>query len=281
MNDPERAMTVEVPDKLKVVRKLFKAAARGLSLRAISKKARDEYKTSLSVGVISKSYRRDGIKRSTYEVLASVLEVKPWYGILVPEQQAIFRRLETVPERQTSATLYLAHRNSKARDEWYERALASEGEVLYVSIMSDHSFEQFDRYLKPRTTVNVLTWMPSTALEIEGFAKHLRESGNKVEQVRGALRKWDARKDPKNEHYHENITVRTYESSPTMQGVIVKDDWALIELILYDSRTVMRPALLLNNREESDREAFRLFSDRFRALWDSATPRKQGERPEW
>jgi len=50
-----------------------------------------------------------------------------------------------------------------------------------------------------------------------------------------------------------------------MQGVIVKDKWATLELIPFATKTTDRPALVLTPR--TDPELFTLLVGRFERLW--------------
>jgi len=51
-----------------------------------------------------------------------------------------------------------------------------------------------------------------------------------------------------------------------MQGIIVRDKWAVLELIPYATHTNDRPALVLT--PERDSELFGLFVRQFERLWD-------------
>jgi len=173
--------------------------------------------------------------------------------------------------------LCLFHRmSSTIRDKYYGGALSSGKHVFYLSIMSRGSFDLVKKYLADNTTLTVLTWNPKTRAEIVGFSKHLSEGDDKIEQTQSALGKWDVLLAER-----KNIAVYTYRSTPTMQGVLVEHQWALIELIPYATRTHTRPALLLRRDVPAEQVAFELFSDCFRRLRDSAAPRQPGMKSNW
>jgi hypothetical protein len=70
--------------------------------------------------------------------------------------------------------------------------------------------------------------------------------------------------------YSKNLEVREYSSVATMQGIIVRGKWAMVELIPYATVTTDRPALLLT--PDTDPEVFALLVDRFEQLWKNSQP---------
>ncbi len=112
----------------------------------------------------------------------------------------------------------------------------------------------------------MLTWhrdIPEAV--IESYRKHLREEEKHPErfvfQARQAASDWcELQAD-----YGANLEVREYCSVATMQGVIVKDKWAMIELIPYVTVTTDRPALVLT--PDTDPDVFTLLTGRFERLW--------------
>jgi hypothetical protein len=62
--------------------------------------------------------------------------------------------------------------------------------------------------------------------------------------------------------------LRQYDSVPTLQGIIVKNEWALIELLPFHKKPNQRPAIYLS--AEYDQELFELFTSAFEDLFDSA-----------
>jgi hypothetical protein len=116
------------------------------------------------------------------------------------------------------------------------------------------------------TRLRILTWDYKVHEEvIEAYRKHLREDEKHperfVSQARQAALDWG---EPQVD-YHGNLEVREYSSVATMQGVIVKDTWAMIELIPYATVTTDRPALALTPK--TDAELFALLAGRFERLW--------------
>jgi hypothetical protein len=226
-----------------------------------------------------------GCKQSTIEEIAKILHINWWELLVDRERDEFTNRLH--PDSTSTPPLYLFHREDSIPKKFFLKALQSKGEVLFLSVMSQHSFLVLDEHLAKETQLNVLTWMPDTAAEIIGYSKHLneRKTGNqrddKIEQTRNALVEWDKRIDPSSELYRKNIQVWAYDSSPTMQGILVKGGWALLELLTYDTKPLFRPALLLRNDEETEHQAFNFFWDRCEALWAVSKKRKIGEMPDW
>jgi len=164
--------------------------------------------------------------------------------------------------------LCLRHRGYTTDD--LRKAFSSGVEVLFVSIMSGHTVKQLEPYLemakRTRTHIKALTWDPDTSPDtVENFRRHLGESESDptltLRQVRDAANHWDGWQ----KRYPEYSQIKYFRSTPTMQGYVVTDQWALVELIPYRTQPNERPALLLTKK--SDAEAFGLFSDRFQKLW--------------
>ena len=221
-----------------------------------------------------------GASRAVIKAVAAALEVGD-YRILVRDEDRGF--LDASPPVAEKVPFCMFHRIGPDTQRYYEGALSSDKEVIYLSIMSHNSFEMVKANLSPETKLKVLTWNPASVEEIYGFAKHeiagfspLSQGAAKVKQVQDALIDWDTvAKD------YPNVTVHTYDSSPTMQGVVVIDGWAMIELIPFDSDTKIRPALLLRHTEQRERDAFGFFAGRFKKLLRSARRRVAGESSPW
>ncbi len=169
------------------------------------------------------------------------------------------------------ASVFLRHRK-EVYGRLYERAFESGKDVLYVSIMSKDTLDDMRQHLecakRHGTKLRVLTWAPGVGSQaIEAFRKHLGEyEGNRKgasDQVRQAFLRWkQLEKD-----FPTVITgLRSYASAPTMQGVLVKEEWALIELIPYHTTKDKRPALFLSAKY--DRELWTLFNNTFSQLYD-------------
>ncbi len=170
-----------------------------------------------------------------------------------------------------SVVLCLRHR-VHARTKYYEPAFAGGDDVLYVSIMSQDTLKEMEPLLKiseaNNTRIRVLTWHHDTPSEtVALFRMHLQENdehrARTHEQLRHATADWRAL-----EQRYKNLTVREYRPLPTMQGIIVHDKWALIELMPHATHKNERPALVLT--PQSDADAFRLFAEQFEKLWDDA-----------
>lgn len=170
-----------------------------------------------------------------------------------------------------AATVCLRHRLN-TREAYYEGAFGSGRDVLYVSIMSQDTLKEMKPLLElardRKTRIRVLTWHRDTPkAAIECFRRHIAENADKptrtVEQVKRAATDWR-----RVEKDYSNVTVREYESSPTMQGLIVDGHWAVIELLPYATHKNDRPALVLTPK--ADPELFDLFKARFEAMWSES-----------
>ncbi|MGA7909671.1 MAG: hypothetical protein WCA16_19850, partial [Candidatus Sulfotelmatobacter sp.] len=145
-------------------------------------------------------------------------------------------------------------------------------EVIYLSIMSKNTLakmpERIRRARTSHTTLNVLTWDPNVGPgAIKAFGVHLGEEATSAQQVQDAYSTWQtlAKED--------RATIKkagSYASSPTMQGLVVLDDWALIEMIPYRLSPAERPSIFLS--AALDPELFPLFQSAFRCLLADATP---------
>jgi hypothetical protein len=176
-----------------------------------------------------------------------------------------------------SASVLLRHRReSIVHDRLYAKAFESGARVLIASIMSKHSLDEMAPHLQVakqhRTVVRALTWDPNIPREVmEAFRKHLGEYKDRpagaLEQVKDAAVTW---KRLASEWPTVLAEVRKYDSSPTMQGILVEDQWALVELMPFHRTTGERPALYLVS--SIDTELFALFQSAFRDLFDSARP---------
>lgn len=165
--------------------------------------------------------------------------------------------------------IHTKHRNTTS--EYYDDAFTSGLEIFIVSIMSQHTLREMDARLRKaqasRTRVNVLTLDPNLDQSIvEAIRLHLNEPPYDTEitmrQVKEAWEQWSsfAGKYP-------DVRVRKYRTIPTLQGILVRDKYASIELLPFDTQTDNRPGLFLTRSE--DRELFNLFQDKFIKLWES------------
>jgi len=159
-------------------------------------------------------------------------------------------------------------------ERYYERAFVSGADVLYVTIMSQASIKLMPKYLEqckrtPGTRLRVLTWHGDTPSQVvEAYRRHLGEASHDpkraLQQVRQARDDWRALE----KEYKNILTVREYRSNPTMQGLIVSDRWAMVELLPYTTPPGERPALILNRKAEP--ELFSLFKNQWEKLWDDS-----------
>lgn len=175
----------------------------------------------------------------------------------------------TIHDLAERVSVFTHHRRIVA-EELYEASFKSGKELIYVTIMSKHTLQKMPERIRSardsNTTLNVLTWDPSVGSQaIKAFGKHLGEETTAAQQLREAYAEWQklARENP--------AVIRragSYLSSPTMQGVIVVDDWALIELIPYRTQPTDRPAMFLSASLEKD--LFFLFQSSFKALLEDS-----------
>lgn len=172
-----------------------------------------------------------------------------------------------------ATTICLRHRTN-AKDQYYEGAFRSGKDVLYVSFMSQQTLKTMEPRLRDsqqwRTHLRVLTWAQDMSPEvIEAVRLHLNENkenpGRSLQQARDATSDW--RQIQKT---YGNVEVREYSSAPMLQGLIVGDSWALVELIPFNTMTDDRPALVLTPK--SDPELFELFRRKFEDLWNANAP---------
>ena len=157
-----------------------------------------------------------------------------------------------------SVTLCLNYR-SWAKETYFKKAFSSRSEVLIVSLMSEHTVKEIEPLLAQaqatNTRVRALTWSPdSPEITVESLRKHLGENEVKPEltlrQVAEARERWAEL----HRKYQHILQAACYKSSPTMGAIIVKNRWALIELLPYHVHTSDRPALVLSRWK--DRKAF-------------------------
>jgi len=166
-------------------------------------------------------------------------------------------------------TVCLNHRTN-AKVKYYNAAFSSGKDVLYLSVMSQATLKSMkphlDMCVRSDTKLRVLTWDEHIpAAVVEAYRLHLNENSDhpdrSLEQARRAAQDWKALQND----YKDNLQVRDYRSIPTMQGLVVEDSWALIELIPFSAQPEERPALLLTPK--SDPELFSFFRQKFEDLW--------------
>ena len=170
-----------------------------------------------------------------------------------------------------------------------ESALKSGADVLLLTYMSEHTrtrveqiFDECKRMGTKLPKLRVLAWYPGEseapiALNldvVEAFRKTLGEKETHQEetynQVRRALAGW---RHLEKIWGKDVIEVRRYQSSPTMQGLIVKsskegESLAQIELLPYHTGPDERPALVLGLMDNP--EIFKFFQDKWDLLWRDA-----------
>jgi hypothetical protein len=160
------------------------------------------------------------------------------------------------------------HRRRVAQ-ELYEASFASgkDKEVIYLSIMSGKNAlermpERIRRAEAAHTSINALTWDPAVGSDvIKAFGNHIGEAPTVVEQTRKACAAW---KKLAQEHPGTIRKAGIYRSSPTMQGLVVLHDWALVEMIPYRTPPSERLSVFLS--AALDAELFSVFQSAFENL---------------
>lgn len=127
--------------------------------------------------------------------------------------------------------------------------------------------ERIRRAEATHTTLNVLTLDPSVGSQaIAAFGKHLAEEATAAKQTEDACATW---RTLAKEHRGIIKKAGIYRSSPTMQGLVVLDDWALVEMIPYHLPPAQRPSVFLS--ASLDTEWFSVIQSSFQALLGDAT----------
>jgi hypothetical protein len=131
------------------------------------------------------------------------------------------------------AVLVPAHRLSA--DTYLANVLGTPGvNVLWLTIMSHHTTHWLSGRLEQQAvrakSVRVLTFSPEVAEKVlQAFALHLDEPLERVLKfVAEAWKTWS-----RFSQQYPQISVRAYGSSPTMQGVFVCGQEAMVELMSY------------------------------------------------
>lgn len=140
-------------------------------------------------------------------------------------------------------------------------------EILYITIMSYHTLTKIRERFRDKLLVKnlrVLTFRRRNQKDdiSKAMSTHFKEDEDVVVSlINKAWETWTNLKK-----VNPNILqLKEYSSIPTMQGFIVKDEYALIELLTYRSNTEDRAAILV--RKDNNKELFDLFSSSFEKLW--------------
>jgi hypothetical protein len=161
-----------------------------------------------------------------------------------------------------------------ARDLWMKVLSGHFEEALYVTAMSKDSLDEVARLLlagsKTSHHLRVLTLDPNMdGSAIAAFAKNLSEHEQAPwkakAQVRNAAEFWEGAQA----RHSSFLRLKSYASTPTMQGFCVRDDFILVEILPYEVATQERPALLIKKCENE--ELFKLFTQSFETLWNNGS----------
>jgi hypothetical protein len=148
--------------------------------------------------------------------------------------------------------------------------------------MSKCSFEDLQKALPTEPNgarpLRVLTLDPNldrAAVEAvgRGLVEHRDTPHGAVRQVREAALQWLGL--ARDSRYAGFLRVNAYDSAPTLQGILVPDQFVLVELLPYDTFKENRPALFI--RRTDDEKNFGVFAKAFEALWNQSSPLVLGE----
>ena len=204
------------------------------------------------------------------------------YTVILDSLKAAIRNLvgndkeaENLYRECKIAAVFLQHRRTVS-DRFYEKAFEAGGNVLYVSIMSKDTLDEMegrlDKARHSATSIRVLTWDAGVGGQVvEAFRRHLGEYKTNPKgafsQVKDASAEWNRLR----ERYPDVIVdLRRYSSVPTMQGILVKGAWVLVELMPYHTTKDMRPALFLTPK--LDPELYPIFAGAFEGLYIDSKP---------
>lgn len=212
----------------------------------------------------------EGGKRDSVEGIAKTLGIDPWWKLLIEDQQEAFREGDI----GNTWPIIREHRVEPESSERFLAAFGSGGHVVHLGVMAKDSLSKIDAAITQDTTVDVLTWMPKSEAEMRAYDEYLHEAGDKIAQLKGALEGWDAIAKK-----HPNVHVYTYSCTPVLHGVSVENEWVEIEILPYDTRPDMRPAVFFKKGEARSMYAF--FWHRLHWFLKASNKRNSGELPEW
>lgn len=166
--------------------------------------------------------------------------------------------------------IHLKHRDV-TKDFFENQAFQCGTEMYYLSIMSEHTLTDMEARLRRAqetgTHVRVMTFDPSVHKAVaEAICLHFREFPRGLEDTREQIRKASALWSALADKYHDTMTLRRYNSIPTLQAVLIFNLKISIELMPYDTRPDDRPGLFLTRKD--DEALFNLFQEKILALWN-------------
>jgi len=179
------------------------------------------------------------------------------------------------------ALLYQSHRKHASEDSFW-RAFTSNRDVTLVTVKSLHTRNRLKEMLeKGKVSVRslrILTLNPDMPPPIfDALAELLNEpAANCKTDCREA---YETFRDLAAKY--EFVSVQRYDSLPTIQGVIVADEYAFVELLTYHSNPDERTALMILMKDSPS--SYKLIAERFDRLWQdtkrkSAKPTKNKKR---
>ena len=168
--------------------------------------------------------------------------------------------------------LLLINHRRNFKDRFFLSALQSQDKILLLSIMSKHTLNDINelnakKKLKTQQ-LRVLTFTPeSTTNEMyRSLSSHLNEYpvSNIRQQIKNAWKGWkDLEKESK-----LKIKVRGYASIPTIQGILVENNYVMLEILTFHSQPDNRLGVLMTKKDCP--KSFTLVSESFEALWKNS-----------
>lgn len=216
--------------------------------------------------------------------IGGVIPIKPYPSIAIGRQNILIaigvillivgvilliRDIKKIPGSKVS--MYLRHRITANR--FYEDAFSSGKEVWYLSIMSQATVKEIEPKLQKakahNTRLRVLTFDPDASPEtIEAIRSHLQENNSDPSktaiQIKDAWNQWTYYANK----YPNVVEVRKYKSIPTLQIIVVGDEYAKVELLPYNTPPNDRPGLVITSN--TNPELFQILKNKCMNLWDAS-----------
>lgn len=179
-----------------------------------------------------------------------------------------FKNTQEIKDNIEHPIILLKHRLF-FREEFLFNAIQQPNNILLITIMSKHTINEIKSMASEGKfkvkKLRVLTFKHREKNDAisKSLSIHLNERPAEAVslQVNSSLNEWkEFQKNNSNK-----IILREYDSIPTMQGFIVKDQYALIELLTFHSNPNERAAILA--KKDKNPELFKLFSSSFEKLW--------------
>jgi hypothetical protein len=188
----------------------------------------------------------------------------------------MFKDSKEVKKNIEHPLILLKHRRY-FREEFLFNALQQPNRILFLTVMSKHTINEINSLdmegkLKFKE-LRVLTLKPREKVDqiCEVLSFHLNEKPpqNILLQINQAWLEWKLIQNK----YPKRIILNSYDSIPSMQGFIVKDQYALVEMLTFHSNPDERAAILAT--KDKNQEIFKLFSSSIEKLWSESLKKKK------